>query len=140
MVQANERKHKDFRVVVRPCHGPCPDSPGSESITPTLPCLAPAWEDTAAGAPPALLQSMRNLLTLSPVERNKATEVLWPAKVCRRLHHHSSSHPIPCTCVNNWAELDAAQILCGAVPAGGRAGRGEWRKETWKEWINVIIC
>lgn len=40
----------------------------------------------------------------APVERKKATEVLWPAKVCRRRHHHSSSHPIPCTCVNNWGE------------------------------------
>lgn len=61
---ANERKHKDFRAVLGTCDGPCPDSPGSGSVTPALPCLAPAWEHTAAGAPPAP-QPTGNLLTLT---------------------------------------------------------------------------
>lgn len=45
----NESKHKGFRA----CNGPYPAPPGSGSITPALPCLAPAWEHTAAGIPPA---------------------------------------------------------------------------------------
>lgn len=93
------------------------------------------------GVPPG---PMRNLLTLDQpqwrsLEKESGDWGSVASQGRRRWHHHCSSHPIICICINNWGKLDT--VLHRAHPAGGRCGRGQWKEETGMGgWITSFFA